>query len=62
MEVWYFNKGAKSAIINSITLGLMDAGISMRDIMVSSNSAKLDGNFIAGLLFDNRYYLWWIIE
>jgi len=35
----------------------MDAGISMRDIMVSSNSAKLDGNFIAGLLFDNRYYL-----
>ena len=49
MEVWYFNKGAKSAIINSITLGLMDAGISMRDIMVSSNSAKLDGNFIAGL-------------
>jgi ribonuclease PH len=48
---------AKSTAINAVTLALMDAGISMKDFMVSSNAGKMNEDFITGFLIENRYHL-----
>ena len=33
--------GQKRAVINAVTLALMDAGIAMKDFMVSATSGKI---------------------
>jgi ribonuclease PH len=50
MVVNLLKKGLKSAVINALTLALMDAGIGMKDFIVSSTAGKLNNEFISGFV------------
>lgn len=50
------NEGsAKSTVINCITLGLANAGIAMRDLLISCTAGMLYGNVLIDTNEDEEY-------